>query len=232
MEEYSIYCDETCHLEHDHESVMALGAVWCPTSKRQEIYKRIHDIKKKYGISHAEMKWTRLSPNKLSAYLELIDYFFDDDDLHFRAIVIPEKDKLNHAAFGQTHNQWYYKMYFELLKNIISNGFKYNTFLDIKDTIGGEKVEKLHEVLSNQMYDFNHDIIEKIQLIRSDEVEIMQLVDILTGAVMAENRPKTISDAKRSVINRIKERSNFSLRRSTLPSERKFNVFVWSGREQ
>lgn len=232
MEEYSIYCDETCHLEHDHESVMALGAVWCPTSKRQEIYKRIHDIKKKYGISHAEMKWTRLSPNKLSAYLELIDYFFDDDDLHFRVVVIPEKDKLNHAAFSQTHNQWYYKMYFELLKNIISNGFKYNTFLDIKDTVGGEKVEKLNEVLSNQMYDFNHDIIKKIQLIRSDEVEIMQLVDILTGAVMAENRPKSIGEAKQAVVSRIKERSNFSLKRSTLPSERKFNVFVWSGREQ
>ena len=30
---YNIYCDESCHLEHDHLGVMALGAVWCPAEK-------------------------------------------------------------------------------------------------------------------------------------------------------------------------------------------------------
>ena len=34
---YNVYCDESCHLEHDHQNVMALGAVWCPLDKVREI---------------------------------------------------------------------------------------------------------------------------------------------------------------------------------------------------
>ena len=28
-EHYNVYCDESCHLENDHQKVMTLGAVWC-----------------------------------------------------------------------------------------------------------------------------------------------------------------------------------------------------------
>ena len=39
--EYTVYCDETCHLEHDNIKPMALGAVWCPKefqfSKQKQI---------------------------------------------------------------------------------------------------------------------------------------------------------------------------------------------------
>ncbi len=31
---FNIYCDESCHLEHDREKVMVLGAVWCPLIAR------------------------------------------------------------------------------------------------------------------------------------------------------------------------------------------------------
>ena len=34
---YNVYCDETCHLEHDNSNVMVLGAVWCPQSKLKEV---------------------------------------------------------------------------------------------------------------------------------------------------------------------------------------------------
>jgi len=27
---YNIYCDESCHLEHDGIPTMVIGAVWCP----------------------------------------------------------------------------------------------------------------------------------------------------------------------------------------------------------
>ena len=114
---YNVYCDETCHLEHDGINDMVIGAVWCPQDKLREINQRIQKIKIRNGISpSAEMKWTKISPAKVQAYKDIIDYFFDDDALHFRAIIIPEKSKLNHAVFHQTHDEWYYKMYFEMLK--------------------------------------------------------------------------------------------------------------------
>jgi hypothetical protein len=29
----NVYCDESCHLENDHQTAMVLGAVWCPFEK-------------------------------------------------------------------------------------------------------------------------------------------------------------------------------------------------------
>ena len=29
-EVFNVYCDESCHLEHDNIPTMVIGAVWCP----------------------------------------------------------------------------------------------------------------------------------------------------------------------------------------------------------
>ena len=38
---YNVYCDESCHLEHDDINDMAIGAVWCNQRYRKEICKDI-----------------------------------------------------------------------------------------------------------------------------------------------------------------------------------------------
>lgn len=233
---YNIYCDETCHLENDGINDMIIGAVWCPQDKLREINQRIQKIKKRNGISlSTEMKWTKISPAKVQAYKDVIDYFFDDDALHFRAIIIPEKSKLNHEAFHQTHDDWYYKMYFDMLKVILSPAEQYEIYIDIKDTHSYQKAQKLKEVCSNSMYDFSQSVIRRLQPVRSEEIQIMQLVDILIGAIGYENRkfPEGFvkSQAKLDVIDLIKKRSNYSLLRTTLLREEKCNLFVWDARD-
>lgn len=75
-EVFNIYCDESCHLENDHQKAMVLGAVWCPLDKRREIAVRFREIKHKYGMPPLfEVKWTKISPAKREFYLDLIDYF-------------------------------------------------------------------------------------------------------------------------------------------------------------
>lgn len=131
---YNVYCDETCHLENDGVNDMVLGAVWCPQNKLKEINQRIKEIKIRNGVSkQMELKWTKISPAKVEMYMDVINYFFDDDDLHFRAIVIPDKSKLDHEKFGQTHDEWYYKMYFDMLKVIFTPNDNYEVYIDIKD---------------------------------------------------------------------------------------------------
>ena len=165
---FNIYCDESCHMENDHQKVMILGAVWCPLEKVREISIRIREIKRDHGMkSDFEIKWTKVSPAKLKFYLDLVDYFFDDDDLHFRALIVPDKSKLRHEVFRQSHDEWYYKMYFEMLKMIFNPESKYRIYLDIKDTHGAAKVAKLHDVLCNNMYDFSREIIERVQMVGS-----------------------------------------------------------------
>lgn len=232
---YNVYCDETCHLEHDGINDMVIGAVWCPQNKLREINQRIKEIKARNGISPStELKWTKVSPAKVQAYKDIIDYFFDDDDLHFRAIIIPDKSKLNHAEFHQTHDEWYYKMYFDMLKVILSPKDRYEIYIDIKDTNSYRKAQKLKEVCSNSMYDFSQSVIQRLQPVRSDEIQIMQLVDLLIGAVGYQNRVfpngTTRSQAKIDIIELIKKRSNYLLTRTTLLRESKCNLFVWDAR--
>jgi len=114
---YNLYCDESCHLEHDRQSAMVLGAVWCPLELARTIALDISALKRRHGIAPStEVKWVKVSPAKVGFYLDLIDYFFDSPELHFRALVIPDKSKLRHDAFGQDHDLWYYKMYFSMIK--------------------------------------------------------------------------------------------------------------------
>lgn len=228
MAEFNIYCDESCHLENDDSNVMVLGAIWCPAEKAKEINHRIREFKQKYGLVDSyELKWTKISKNHYSLYLDIIDYFFDQDNLHFRAIVIPDKALLNHASFGQTHDEWYYKMLFTLLNNILDPAEAYRIFLDYKDTQGGKRIQKLHEVLRNNYYDFSRTIIKDINLVQSKQVGLIQLTDIFTGALCAANKNVDYNIGKSKVIQRIKTKSGYSLQQSTLLKAKKINLLIW-----
>lgn len=231
-QEFCIYCDESCHLEHDGINIMLLGCVWCPLDKKDEIFKELRQIKIKHGIKpHAELKWNAVSPSKISYYLDIVEYFFNNADLHFRTLVVPNKASLNHDRFSQTHDDFYYKMYFDLLKTIIDPLYIYKIYLDIKDTRGQKKVEKLQDVLRNNTYDFNKEIISRVQQVRSHEVELIELADFLTGAVGYLHRGLDRSSAKLQILEKIKERSGYSLMNSTLVKEEKFNIFIWKGKK-
>jgi len=115
-----------------------------------------------------------------------------------------------------------------MLKIIFSPDSQYRIYLDIKDSRGGAKVAKLHEVLCNNIYDFSRSIIERVQIIRSYETEILQLADLLTGAISYANRGLSDNAGKVALIKRIRERSYYSLTRTTLYRENKVNLFRWS----
>ncbi len=228
MSEYNIYCDESCHLENDHCDVMILGAVWCPQKKVTQVFERLREIKVHHGLkSNFELKWTKVSTAKIDYYKDVLDYFFDNGDLNFRALIVPDKTKLQHERFNQTHDTWYFKMYFDMLKIIIDPEDCFNIYLDIKDTRSSRKVKKLHEVLSNANYDFSQTIIRKFQTVRSHEVELIQLADFLIGIVSYANRGLATSKAKLELVSRMRERSGYSLVKTTLMKEKKVNIFKW-----
>jgi len=225
---YSVFCDESCHLEHDRQRSMTLGTVYCPTSYVREASIAVRRIKAEHGFNpEAEVKWTKVSVAGVPLYAALLEYFFARDELHFRALVIPDKSKLHHESFGQTHDEWYYKMYFEMLKAILSPVDRYRVYLDIKDTRSASRVAKLQEVLCNNMYDFSSSIIERVQTVRSDEVELLQLTDLMIGALSYTHRGLSGNKGKQDLISLIRERTRLNLMQSTLPRVNKFNLFIW-----
>lgn len=226
-----IYCDESCHLEKDRHRAMVLGAVWCPASHRAALGRKLKEIRASFGLPHTfEIKWSKISPGRLDFYLALIDWFFSEPLLQFRAVVVPEKAALDHRRFGQTHDDFYYKTWYLLLTHLIDDRHRFRVFLDIKDTRGQAKADKLHKVLCNAHYDFDCNRILGIELIHSHDVPLLQMTDLLIGALSYLHRGLQTSAAKQAIIDRIRERSGHDLLRSTLPRAEKLNVLIWRAR--
>ncbi len=225
----NIYCDESCHLENDRETVMVLGGVYCDSAEVRRISGAIRGIKDRHGVAPGfEIKWTKISGGALPFYRELLAFFLNDPSLRFRGVLVPDKSILDHGAHDQTHDDWYYKMYFYMLRYVFAAPHRYSVYLDIKDTRGTEKTRNLHDVLCNNIHDFDHQTIHKVQQIRSHESPVLQLADLLIGAVAYENRGLSGSAAKLQLIGDLKEGlGDHILTRTSSFGTTKFNLFRW-----
>lgn len=233
IQTFNVYCDESCHMEHDRIPTMALGATYCPSHETRNISKSIRSLKVQHKLSNKfEAKWTKVSPAKGDFYLALLDLFLDNDLLRFRGLVVPDKNQLDHARFRQSHDDWYYKMYFTMLKKIVSPSDRYRIYLDIKDTRGGKKTRELHRFLADSIQDSSNQCIERVQQMRSHESELLQITDLLIGALTYSNRGIVSSTAKTDMIARLQERLGTNALAQTSPlNATKFNILVWNPQE-
>lgn len=189
---YNVYYDESRYLEYDGSNVIVLGAIWCPQHKTKQVNQKIRSLKESCNASpRAELKWTKLSSSKENLYRDLLDYYFADDGLRFNAIVIRSKATLNHEMYVQA--------YCDALKQIL-----------IKDTHTHQIAKEVKDVCCDLGEGYGK--IIRTQPIRSSEVQIMQIADILTGATSCANRNVTgnanKSVAKQNIFSFINERTN------------------------
>jgi len=207
--------------------------VTCPESAVRPIAEAIRALKTAHGLKpDFEAKWTKVSPGKATFYLALINFFLNDDRLRFRGLVVPDKARLDHARFDQSHDDWYYKMYFTMLRPIFTAPHRYRIYLDVKDTRGGPKIRKLHDVLTNSLLDFDRQTIERVQQIRSHESELLQITDLLIGALTYANRGLASSPAKTAILAQLRASlGQQALSRTSTFAAIKFNVLVWQAQE-
>ena len=230
---FNVYCDESCYLEHDGVPVMAWGGIYCPADGSRAIAEAVRALKAEHGLARdCEAKWTKVSPAKVAFYLALMDLFLADERLRFRGLVVPDKGLLEHSRFNQSHDDWYYKIYFTMLRPIFCAPHHYRIYLDVKDTRGGPKTRKLHQVLANSLYDFDRECIERVQQVRSHESELLQIADILIGALTYANRGLATSPAKAAIVTRLRKRLGLNvLTHTSTFVATKFNVLLWRARE-
>ncbi len=228
----NIYCDESCHLLLGDHRAMVIGAIWCPANISRIIADQIRAIKEEHGLNrYAEIKWRGVSPSKLDFFLALVEYFKITPALFFRAVVIPDKSILRHDDFDQTHDDFYYKIYFRMLEHIITQPDNhYRVFVDIKDTRSEDKIRKLRDCLAYNIRDFDKKVIE-IQSVRSHEIQQVQLADLFIGAVSFANSfmkfDRERSSAKWTVIDKIGNDLRVSLAKTSPIEQMKFNILHW-----
>ena len=208
---------------------MVLGAIVCSREHARDVAVSLREVRSRHQLSRRlEIKWGRVSPAKLAFYLDVLKVFWQDPDLRFRA-VIASKQNLQHQRFEQTYDDWYYKMYYQLLNPLITKrgNEQFRIYLDIKDTQSSGKMRKLHEVLCNGIYDFNQEVIDTVLAVRSHEVALVQLADLFAGALAYSARNLHESPAKLDFLRELQHLTGRPLNSSTWLSERKFNIFRW-----
>ena len=135
-----------------------------------------------------------------------------------------DKSQIDEKRADYSFNDFYFRMYFQLLHTKVDFQNRYNVFLDIKDTCSGEKLEKMKKIMS-----YNSSI-GTLQFIPSRESVFIQLADVLMGAInynlrIQKGDVKGNVIAKLKLIEKIKRHSNISLNTTTPLSRNKFNLF-------
>lgn len=209
---------------------MVLGCIWVPRNDVARLSLELVDIKRRRRAA-GELKWTKVSRARLEFYKEVVEWFFSQQPLRFRALTVSNKRALNHAVFNSgSHDDFYYKMQYSLLNKILSPTEKYEVYFDIKDTRSKFKLKNLKTILLNDKYDFTGDMIERVQHVRSHEIELLQLADFLIGAVAYKHRGLTGNEAKSAIVSLIEKKISRSISASTPLSYEKFNLFVFTPR--
>ena len=218
---FNLYCDESTHLIHDGHPYMLLSYISIAYPQIRLAKEEIKAIKRKFNYTE-ELKWTNVHSATYKVYAELVDWFFMND-LEFRAVVV-DKSQIDEKRADYSFNDFYFRMYFQLLHTKVDFQNRYNVFLDIKDTYSGEKLEKMKKIMS-----YNSSI-GTLQFIPSRESVFIQLADVLMGAInynlrIQKGDVKGNVIAKLKLIEKIKRHSNISLNTTTPLSHNKFNLF-------
>ena len=182
--DYLIYCDESCPLEY--EPTTLLGAIGCSYNSKEKIVKDLRALKSEYFTnSKYETKWIKVSKSKIEYYKKLIDYFYDNEDIRIRILVAKDKEKLNNEKYnGGDYQEWYYKMYYYLLDRFVDSNYDYYMLYDEKDKYTTYKMNKVKDIIKNKKKFHSDDHFDfKIKQINSKESELMQLLDVVMGAV-------------------------------------------------
>lgn len=218
---FNLYCDESTHLIHDGHPYMLLSYISIAYPQIRLAKEEIKAIKRKFNYTE-ELKWTNVHSATYKVYAELVDWFFMNE-LEFRTVVV-DKSQIDEKRAYYSFNDFYFRMYFQLLHTKVDFQNRYNVFLDIKDTCSGEKLEKMKKIMS-----YNSSI-GTLQFIPSRESVFIQLADVLMGAInynlrIQKGDVKGNVIAKLKLIEKIKRHSNISLNTTTPLSRNKFNLF-------
>ncbi len=213
---FNLYCDESTHLQNDGMPYMMIAYISSPYNEIRLHKEHLKALKAKHKFK-GETKWSSVSASQYPYYADLIDYFFSTD-LCFRSIIV-DKSQINEVHPGFSYDDFYFKMYYQLIHHKVSLAYHYNIYLDIKDTRSHKKLATLKEILKLNTS------IKSFQFIRSHESSFMQLTDLIMGAINYKLRGYNKVIAKNRIIEKIEQHSKVPITQSTPKNADKFNLF-------
>ena len=232
MTAYNIYCDESRHTSDPRDRYTVIGALACPRECKRGLVHAIHQLKARHD-AQGEFGWKRLSPNREAFYGALADLFLNDENLSFRCIVV-DRHTLDHDTYNEGDAELgFYKLYYQMLVHWLQPGNEYHLYLDWQQNEVTHRFSELQAVLANKLS--GRAKVACLEPVESDTQPLIQLADLLTGAVSYQwngrHEAEGASQAKvRFAESLARGIGKTSLAQGTPRGADKFNIFDWRGR--
>lgn len=221
--EYNVYCDESRHTSDPSDRYMVIGAVSIPREQKRAVVAQIHKLRAIHA-TQGEFGWKRLSPNKASFYWAVLDLFLGSPDLQFRCVVA-DRQALDDETYNAGDQELgFYKLYYQMLVHWLSPQCKYSIYLDLQITREKGRFATLRDILRRRLT--GRAQVVSLEPAESSELELMQLADLLIGAVGYAWNERDASPVKVDFVEAVAAGlGRRTLAVSTVPAESKFNVF-------
>ena len=144
--DFDVYCDEShpdlLISQKSDARYMVIGSVWLKTENREVFKSEIKSLKEKHLVG--ELKWGKVSPSRHGFYEDILYWFLEKNhDLRFRAIVI-DREQVNLLHYHENDQELgFYKFYYQLLHQWISDFNCYHVFCDLKVN---RRKDRLHSI--------------------------------------------------------------------------------------
>ncbi len=199
-----IYGDES---RQTADRYMVIGGIIAQRENEQRFAEAMALYRQSQNM-RSELKWTRVSDQKLKEYRALIDLFFSvNRAFHFKAIVVDTQEIDNRRYNKSDPELGFYKLMYQFLLHsfgaYLQPADRCIVFLDQRTT-SHYKLSTLCAILNNGLrkkYGFEHQPVRNIQATNSKDSDLIQIADVLMGAIGYEmNGAHTRTGAKRGKV--------------------------------
>ncbi len=187
---YHIYCDES---RQSHDRFMVLGGLLIEAQDVPKFHATMQQFREETRM-FAELKWSKVSQQKLAEYRRFLEYFFallNTDQLHHHCLIL-DNHQINHRKFNKGDKELgFYKFYYQLLLHSfghkycrLKEGDRFLVHLDQRQT--HYKLGTLKTVLNHGMrkrYQIPTNPFRSVEPKDSKKDDLIQLTDLILGAI-------------------------------------------------
>lgn len=198
IQNYHIYSDETYI---NKKMAFAIGGLIC-TPRRAEILKeRLFAVRQKFNY-YNELKWKKVSLERLQLYKCFADVFLDDPYARFSVMRVTKGS--GWKWWGKNEEERFFKTYYVFLGLNTGPYSRYYVYPDAMSLQKGYRWNTLHFLINRSRRDnweLNRKNIRELKPLDSETEDLIQLADLLLGCIVSSATAKAKYDLRQRVLN-------------------------------
>ena len=232
FEVVNFYCD--CSSYAGDNKYAVVGGIAIKQGSVDNLTAEIQSLKDEIGMK-SEFKWSAYKGGrKRTTYKKLVDLFFSQvaaDKIHFHAMIVDFETFDHHQGGRGSNHLSVNKLYYQLMLHVVCRqyGEKYrivmfpdrgpdsDTIVGFREQICGQSTKR-HSTATN--------CLRAIQPLRSELSHILQMNDVIIGAIAAQREMRVLNFDKSELRDYIFTNSPVtSYAKNTNKSEKKFTIW-------